>query len=159
MGQFDEAIEDAAEAEAEATKERDREITSMMRGFEENLMRARIEGTDTRSAERLFERARDFFRAKKYRQAIATAQQSEAEAERVGLQQAMARQAVETVERKLRSMGNGSSEVARPVSDARKMFDEADFVRALDTAGRRSASITDPRTSRARSAGGPGRGD
>src|SRR3989454_1177826 len=81
MGQFDEALDDAAQAEAEATKERDREISSMMRGFEENLMRARIEGTDTRSAERLFERARDFFRAKKYRQAIATAQQSEAEAE------------------------------------------------------------------------------
>src|SRR2546426_813739 len=145
MGQFDEALDDAAQAEAEATKERDREISSMMRGFEENLMRARIEGTDTRSAERLFERARDFFRAKKYRQAIATAQQSEAEAERVGLQQAMARQAVETVERKLRSMGNGSTEVARLVSDARKMFDEADFVRALDTAVRASDAIADLR--------------
>jgi tetratricopeptide (TPR) repeat protein len=97
MGQFDEALDDAAQAEAEATKERDREIASVMQGFEESLMRARIEGTDTRSAERLFERARDFVRAKKYRQAIATAQQSEAEADRIGLQQMMARQAVETV--------------------------------------------------------------
>src|SRR2546425_3828356 len=145
MGQFDEALDDAAQAEAEATKERDREISTMMRGFEENLMRARIEGTDTRSAERLFERARDFFRAKKYRQAIAAAQQSEAEAERVGLQQTMARQAVETVERKLRSIGNGSTEVTRLVSDARKMFDEVDFVRALDTAVRASDAIADLR--------------
>src|SRR2546427_1125472 len=68
-----------------------------------------------------------------------------ADAERVGLQQAMARQAVETVERKLRSMGNGSTEVTRLVSDARKMFDEADFVRALDTAVRASDAIADLR--------------
>ncbi len=145
MGQFDEALDDVAQAEAEATKERDREISSMMRGFEENLMRARIEGTDTTSAERLFERARDFFRAKKYRQAIAAAQQSEAEAERVGLQHAMARQAVETVERKLRSIGNGSAEVIRLVSEARKMFNEADYVRTLDTAVRASDGIADLR--------------
>jgi hypothetical protein len=145
MGQFDEALDGAAQAEAEATKERDREIASMMRGFEENLMRARIEGTDTRSAERLFERSRDFFRAKKYRQAIAAAQQSEAEADRVGLQQTMAKQAVETVERKLRSIGSGSAEVTRLVSEARKMFNDSDFVRALDTAVRASDAVADLR--------------
>src|SRR5213596_2365077 len=145
MGQFEEALDHGAQAEAEASKERDRGIASRMKGFEENLLRARMDGTDTRSAERLFERAREFFRAKKYRQAIAAAEQSEEEADRVGLQQAMARQAVETVERKLRSIGNESTEVTRLVSDARKMFDEADFVRALDTAVRASDAIADLR--------------
>src|SRR5438128_9305404 len=42
-------------------------------------------------------------------------------------------------------MGNGSTEVTRLVSDARKMFDEADFVRALDTAVRASDAIADLR--------------
>src|SRR5439155_1740063 len=98
MGQFDEALDHAAQAEAEASKERDRGIAVRMRGFEETLRRARMDGTDTRSADRLYERAREFFRAKKYRQAIAAAEQSEEEAERVGLQQGMAKQAVEAGE-------------------------------------------------------------
>src|SRR2546427_12517050 len=92
MGQFDEALDHAAQAEAEASKERGRGIGGPMRGFEETPSRARIGGSDTRSAERLFERAREFFRAKKYRQAIAAAEQREEEAGRVGLQQGMAKQ-------------------------------------------------------------------
>src|SRR5213596_2641596 len=59
MGQFEEALDHGAQAEAEASKERDRGIASRMKGFEESLLRARMEGKDTRSAERLFERARE----------------------------------------------------------------------------------------------------
>lgn len=145
MGQFDEALDHVAQGEAEATKERDQGIASMMKRFEDTLAKARKEGTDTRSAERLFERARDFFRAKKYRQAIATALQSEAEAERVALQQTMAKQAVETVEKKLRAIGKGSGSVAGLVTDARRVFDAADYVKALDTAVRAADAISDLR--------------
>src|SRR5438046_2639584 len=106
---------------------------------------ARREGTDTRSSERLFEKARELFRAKKYRQAIATALQSEAEAERVGLQQQIAKQAVESVEGKLRDLGKGSSIVMDLVSDSRKAFAVGDYVKALDTAIHASDSIADLR--------------
>jgi len=145
MGQFDEALDHAAQAEAEASKERDRGIAVRMRGFEETLKRARMDGTDTRSAERLYERAREFFRAKKYRQAIAAAEQSEEEAERVGLQQGMAKQAVESVERKLRAIGKGPVAVTSLVSDSRRMYNDGDYVKALDTAIRSSDAIADLR--------------
>src|SRR5436309_1459634 len=145
MGQFEEALDHAAQAEAEASKERDRGIASRMKGFEESLLRARMDGTDTRSAERLFERAREFFRAKKYRQAIAAAEQSEEEAERVGLQQGMSKQAVESVERKLRAIGKGPLAVTSLVSDSRRMYNDGDYVKALDTAIRASDAIADLR--------------
>ncbi len=145
MGQFDEALDHVAQAEAEATKERDQGIASMMEGFEESLAKARKEGTDTRSAEKLFERARDFFRARSYRQAISAAEQSEAEAERAALQQTMAKQAVEAVERKFRAIGKGSAGVAELVSEAREVYNDADYVKALDTAIRASDAIADLR--------------
>lgn len=145
LGHFDEALDHIAQGEAEATKERDQGIASMMKRFEDTLTRARKEGTDTRSAEKLFERARDFFRAKKYRQAIATALQSEAEAERAALQQTMAKQAVESVEKKLRGFGKGSGTAWSLVGEARRVFDAGDYVKALDTAVRAADAIADLR--------------
>src|SRR3989449_832722 len=93
----------------------------------------------------MFERAREFFRAKKYRQAIAAAEQSEEEAERVGLQQGMSKQAVESVERKLRALGKGPLAVTSLVSDSRRMYNDGDYVKALDTAIRASDAIADLR--------------
>jgi len=145
MGQFDEALDIVAQADVDATKERDQAVASIMKRFEEALAKARREGADTRSSEKLFEKARELFRAKKYRQAIATALQSEAEAERVGLQQQIAKQAVESVEGKLRDLGKGSSIVMDLVSDSRKAFALGDYVKALDTAIHASDSIADLR--------------
>src|SRR5438552_11087509 len=55
LGQFDEALDIVAQADVEATKERDQTIAAMMKRFEESVLRAKKEGTDTRSAEKLFE--------------------------------------------------------------------------------------------------------
>src|SRR5213595_2286270 len=145
LGQFDEALDIVAQADVEATKERDQTIAAMMKRFEESVLRAKKEGTDTRSAEKLFERAREFFRAKQYRQAIATALQSEAEAERISLQQAIAKQAVDSVEGKLRALGRGSELVVGFVADSRKAYSDGDYVKALDTAIHASDSIADLR--------------
>src|SRR2546430_11747298 len=134
-----------AQDEVEATKERDQTTAAMMNLFEESDLRAKREGTDTRSAEKLFERAREFFRAKQYRQAIATALQSEAEAERISLQQAIAKQAVDSVEGKLRALGRGSELVVGFVADSRKAYSDGDYVKALDTAIHASDSIADLR--------------
>jgi len=133
-GHYEEALDYAAQAEAEALAERDRGIAAMMRRFEDSIERARKEGTDVRSAEKLYDRAKEFFRAKKYRQALATALQSEAEAERVALQQAMSSQAVQTIERKLKSLGRAAPPVERLAEEARVAFAQGDYVKALDTA-------------------------
>src|SRR5205809_12533 len=145
LGQFDEALDIVAQADVEATKERDQTIAAMMKRFEESVLRAKKEGTDTRPAEKLFERAREFFRAKQYRQAIATALQSEAEAERISLQQAIAKQAVDSVEGKLRALGRGSELVVGFVADSRKAYSDGDYVNALDTSIHASDSIADLR--------------
>lgn len=145
LGQFEEVLDYAAQADVEASKERDQAIGAMMSRFEEALLRARIEGTDTRTAEKLLDRAREFFRAKKYRQAIATALQSESEAERIGLQQAMAKQAVENAEQRLAELGEASRSLRDLVADSRKAYQDADYVRALDTAVRIADLVSDLR--------------
>lgn len=143
MGHFDEALDHVSQAEAEVVQERDRGIAAMMRRFEDSIERAKREGTDTRSADKLFERSREFFRAKKYRQALAAALQSEAEAERVALQQVMARQAVETIERKLKALGHPAASVDHIAEEARAAYGSGDYVKALDTAIHASDALAD----------------
>ena len=143
MGHFEEAMDHAAQAEVEVSRERDQGIAAMMQRFEDSIGRAKRDGTDTRSAERLFERSREFFRAKKYRQALATALQSEAEAERVALQQGMAAQAVATIEGKLKSLGRPAPSVDRVAEEARRALAGGDYVKALDLAIRASDTLAD----------------
>ncbi len=145
MGQFEEAMDFAAQAEVEIARERDQGIAAMMKRFEDSIARARKEGTDTQSAEKLFERSREFFRAKKYRQALATALQSEAEAERVALQQAMASQAVATIEGKLRALGRSAPPAERLMEEAQKALAAGDYVKGLDFAIRASDALADYR--------------
>jgi hypothetical protein len=143
LGQFEEVLDYAAQADVEASKERDARIGETMKGFEDAIAKARREGTDTSSAEKILEKARELFRAKKYRQAIATALQSEAEAERLGLQQSMAKKAVETAERKMNELGQSSLMVSELVLKSRKALSDRDYVRALDTAVRATDLIAD----------------
>ena len=143
MGNFEETMDYVAQAEAEVGRERDQGVAAMMRRFEDSIARARRDGTDTRTAEKLFDRSREFFRAKKYRQALATALQSEAEAERIALQQAMATQAVATIEGKLGSLGRPSPSVDRVAEESRKALSDGDYVKALDLAIRASDALAD----------------
>ena len=133
-GQFEEALDLIAQADAEVIAERDQGVAVLMTRFRESIEKAKREGTDTRSAETLYHRAQELFRSKMYRQALATALQSEAEAERVALQQAMASQAVDTAERKLAELGRPAPPVEALVRDARGALAKGDFVKALDGA-------------------------
>ena len=143
MGHFEEAMDFLAQAEAEVARERDQGIAAMMQRFEDSISRAKREGTDTRTAERLFAGAREFFRAKKYRQALATALQSEAEAERIALQQAMASQAVATIDGKLKSLGRPAPSVDGVAEEARQALAGGDYIKALDLAIRASDGLAD----------------
>src|SRR3989441_5987467 len=57
----------------------------------------------------------------------------------------MSKQAVESVERKLRALGKGPLAVTSLVSDSRRMYNDGDYVKALDTAIRSSDAIADLR--------------
>src|SRR6266566_8765222 len=57
----------------------------------------------------------------------------------------MAKQAVESVERKLRAIGKGPLAVTSLVTDSRRMYTDGDYVKGLDTAVRASDAIADLR--------------
>ena len=146
MGRFEETLDFVSQAEASIVPERDRGVATMMRRFEESIEKAKRDGADTRSAEKMYERSREFFRARKYRQALAAAVQSEAEAERVALQQGMASQAVEAIERKLKALGHAAPTVESVTDEAREALVKGDYVKALDTAIRATDALADFRS-------------
>jgi len=105
-----------------------------MKRFEDSIEKARREGIDTRSADKLFERAKEFLRERKFRQALAVAMQSESETERVALQQDMAAKAIQTIEKRLAGFGHPIAQVASIVDEAKAAFKSGDYVKALDLA-------------------------
>ncbi len=134
VGRVDEARELAAKARSELEGESERNVARAMKRFEESIARARRDGADTGSAEKMFGRAQEFLGARQYRQALALAMESEGEAERVALQRSMATNAIENVEKKLMALGTPLPSVRGMVDDARHSLREKDFVRALDLA-------------------------
>ncbi|TMK29145.1 MAG: hypothetical protein E6G61_10490 [Actinobacteria bacterium] len=133
-GRFDEALELANKATSELAMETEQNVAGTMKRFEESIDKAKREGVDTRSAEKLFERAKDFLRERKFRQALAVAMQSENEAERVSLQQDMASKAIQTIEKRLSGFGHPLPQVHQIVGDAKAAFTTGDYVKALDLA-------------------------
>jgi hypothetical protein len=133
-GRFDEALDLANKAASELTTETEQNVAGTMKRFEESIDKAKREGVDTRSAEKLFERAKDFLRERKFRQALAVAMQSENETERVSLQQDMASKAIQTIEKRLGGFGHPIPQVQQIVADAKAAFKTGDYVKALDLA-------------------------
>ncbi len=149
-GRFDEALDLANKASSELTTETEQNVAGTMKRFEESIDKAKREGVDTRSAEKLFERAKEFLRERKFRQALAVAMQSENETERVSLQQDMASKAIQTIEKRLTGFGHPLPQVQQIVADAKAAFRTGDYVKALDLAirggdefGRRRESAED----------------
>lgn len=133
-GRFDDALSLAAEAVDQLEQNRQEGIEGMMSRFDEAIHRAKRENVDTRSAEKLLARAREFLKEKKYRQALALAMQAEGEAEKVGLQQDMATKAIATAERKLGGFGAPIPGLQAMLEEAKRALGESDYVRALDIA-------------------------
>ena len=133
-GRFDEALDLANKSAGELVIETEQNVSGTMKRFGESIDKAKREGVDTRSAEKLFERAKEFLRERKFRQALAVAMQSENETERVSLQQDMASKAIQTIEKRLSGFGYPIPQVQQIVSDAKNAFRGADYVKALDLA-------------------------
>ena len=133
-GDFDEAFLSAENAMSELERERDININKTIDKFQDAINRAKREGIDTRSAEKLLDKARLQFKEGKYRQALALAMQSEAEAERIGLQQDMAAKAIMTAEKKVKGFASPMPEVSNLITGAQRAFEDGDYIKALDLA-------------------------
>ena len=133
-GRFDESLDLATKATSELQSETEENVSATMRKFEESIEKARRDGVDTRSAQKLFERARGFLKDQKYRQALAIAMQSENETERVALQQDMASKAIQTIEKRVAGFGHPIPQVSSAVKEAKGAFSSGDYVKALDLA-------------------------
>jgi len=131
---FDEGIALASQAVEEMERHRQDGIEGMMNRFDEAIQKAKREKVDTRSAEKLLGRAREFLKDKKFRQALALAMQAEGEAEKVGLQQDMAAKAIGTAEKKLGGFEARMPDLERMLGEAKRSMDDGDYVRALDIA-------------------------
>jgi len=131
---FDDALNLAAKAIEDLERTREEGISAMMSRFDDAIQKAKREKVDTRSAEKLLARAREFLKERKYRQALALAMQAEGEAEKVGLQQDMAAKAIATAEKKLGGFGSPIPTLQEMLDEAKRALDDGDYVRALDVA-------------------------
>ena len=133
-GQPEQAAELATKGLAEIASERDASIQKTMRRFDESLAQARKAGVNTKSAEKVLAKAQEELKTGRYRQALALAMQSEKETERASVQQEMASKAIATAVRKMEAYGAPAPHVASLVADAKRAFEEGDYVLALDLA-------------------------
>ena len=140
-GDFDAALEAAVSANQELDRERDISVNKTIDKFQDAINKAKREGIDTRSAVKLLDKARQQFRDGRYRQALSLAMQSEAEAERIGLQQDMASKAIMTAEKKLKGFASPMPEVSNLITGAQRAFEDGDYVKALDLAIRAGDSF------------------
>ncbi|HEV8594704.1 MAG TPA: hypothetical protein VGR51_04155 [Thermoplasmata archaeon] len=131
---YDDALGLTSAAVSQLERNRQEGIEGMMSRFDEAIQKAKKEKVDTRSADKLLARAREFLKEKKYRQALALAMQAEGEAEKVGLQQDMAAKAISTTERKLGGFAAPIPELHKMLNEAKRSLEDADYVRALDIA-------------------------
>lgn len=135
-GKFDKAINLANRSSVEMETEKEREVSAILREFADRIAERRERVADTRAAEDLLQKAMDFAREGKFKQALALAGQSEEEIEKVGLQREIASKAIETSEHRLKQFSAPMPDVEAMISEARKAFDVGDYFRALDLAVR-----------------------
>jgi len=133
-GKLEEAVDLATKTISELDAETERLVATTMKRFEESILIAKRDGIDTRSAEKLFERAKGFLKERKFRQALAIAVQSETETERIGLQQDMASKALQTIEAKVAEFGQPIPPIQAILKEAKEASGGRDYVRALDLA-------------------------
>ncbi len=131
---FEEAIELAQKAQNELNAERDKHITQTIASFEDVIARAKKDGVNTATAEKLIKEARELFENGEYRKSLEVAMKSESEVERVGLQQDMAAKAISTVSRKLEAFSAPAPAAQDLVLKSQKSYEKGDYVKALELA-------------------------
>jgi hypothetical protein len=131
-GRYDAALNLAKQALDQIDAERDENVAKTFRRFEEAVAKAKADGVDVRSAERLLQEARAQLKERRYREALALAMQSEGEVEKVAQQQEIASSVVATAERRLKGLGRSLPGVASMIEQAREAMAAADYVKAMD---------------------------
>jgi tetratricopeptide (TPR) repeat protein len=132
--QFEEAIELAQRCQNELNGERDEYITTTIASFEDVIVKAKEDGVNTKTAERLIKDAKNLFEKGEFRKSLEVAMQSESEVERVGLQQDMASKAINTVSNKLQDFSAQAPAAEKLLNKSTKAYDKGDYVKALELA-------------------------
>jgi hypothetical protein len=131
-GRYEDAIESAEESLRNVELERDTFITDMINSFIEVIKKSKQEGVNTKSAEELIAKAKNHFRDGEYKEAIEFAMKSESEAERVGLQQDMARKAITTAKKKMDGFPLTIREAEDLLQEAQGAFNSGEYPSALE---------------------------
>jgi hypothetical protein len=118
----------------EVEVERKAYVTQTIARFEEAIAKARAEGINTQSAEKLIRQSKQHLTSGRYRESLELAMQSENEVERVSLQQDMAAKALETARKKIESFAAPVPAAQELMAQAQETFDEGDYVKALELA-------------------------
>ncbi|MFQ6127706.1 MAG: hypothetical protein ACE5QW_02230 [Thermoplasmata archaeon] len=131
-GRYEDVVESSEECLRNLEVERDSYITDLINSFIEVIKKAKKEGVDTKSAEQLIAKAKNYFRSKEYKEAIEYAMKSESEVERVGLQQDMARKAITTARKKMEGFPVTIQSAEDLLREAEECFSNGDYPKALD---------------------------
>jgi hypothetical protein len=131
-GRYGDAIESAEESQRSVQLERDTFITDMINSFIEVIKKSKQEGVNTKSAEELIAKAKNHFRNGEYKESIEFAMKSESEAERVGLQQDMARKAITTAKKKMDGFPVTIKEAEDLLQEAQGAFNSGEYPSALE---------------------------
>lgn len=124
----------ADEAVSELEKERSEGIDRTIRSFEASVAKAKKDGISTARAEELLKLARKEFQEGRYEEALATAMQSEAVVERMGLQKEIAENALESARKRILALPTEIPFLKKLLKQAEAAFEGGDYVKSLEAA-------------------------
>lgn len=131
---FEESISLATQCLNELNVERDEYISQTIASFEDVIGKAKKDGVNTKTSEKLIEEAKDLFAKGEYRRSLEVAMKSESEVERVGLQQDMASKAINTVSKKLEAFSAPAPAAEELLEQSNGAYNDGDYVKALELA-------------------------
>ncbi len=134
---YQKAIDLAIKSSSESKKAIESHVSNTIKAFRVSIEKAKLEGINVTVAEKLMDKATDAFNNKEYKTALSEAMKSEGELEKVGLQQEMAENAINTAENKLKEAENSgivSKKAKNIISQAREEISKGNYVKALEQA-------------------------
>lgn len=131
---YEDAIKLADEILVDVEKERKSFISNTIANFKEIVIKAKKDGINTASSVKLLNKATRAYKAKKYKEALELAMQSENEIERVSLQQDMALKALNTAKRKIETLQVPAPKSEELLKKGQEALDKGEYVEALEYA-------------------------
>ncbi len=122
------------EALGQLARDRKDSIERMIKGFEASAAKAKKEGVATAEADALLVQARKEMDEGQYQQSLASAMQSEALLEKMGLQWEIAQNSLETARERIHALPTEVDLLQRLLKEAEDAFEAGDYVKSLEVA-------------------------